>query len=89
MLGTRRPVAADGPPFQGGVIGLVAYEFGGRLEPSGLPRDPDWPDLILARYDALLAFDHQTHTVFALGRGQSATRAAGNSGEGDSACRAR
>jgi para-aminobenzoate synthetase component 1 len=58
-----------GPPFQGGVVGLAAYEYGARLEPLDLPRDPDWPDLILARYPALLAFDHHERAVHGIGRG--------------------
>lgn len=83
-LGCRVPRAPDGPPFQGGVVGLVAYEFGDRLEPLGLARDPDWPDLSLARFDALLAFDHHAGAVQAVGRGETprasadaAARAAG------------
>jgi para-aminobenzoate synthetase component I len=83
-LGRRAPRDPDGPPFQGGVVGLIAYEFGDRLEPLGLARDPDWPDLILARFTALLAFDHVASTVQAIGRGptppaamRAARRAAG------------
>ena len=36
-LGLPAP-AADGPPFQGGVVGLAAYELGDHVEPLGLPR---------------------------------------------------
>ncbi|HXU99770.1 MAG TPA: anthranilate synthase component I family protein [Caulobacteraceae bacterium] len=75
MLGPRRPTIAGAPPFQGGVIGLAAYEFADRLEPPRLPRDADWPDLVLARYDALLAFDHETGAILALGRGEDARAA--------------
>ncbi|HEY0051801.1 MAG TPA: anthranilate synthase component I family protein, partial [Caulobacteraceae bacterium] len=39
-------------------------------------RDPDWPDLILARYDRLLAFDHAERRVLAVGRGADAKAAA-------------
>ena len=67
LLGDHRPNDPNGPPFQGGVVGLIAYEFADRLEPVSLPRDPDWPDLTLARYPAVLAFDHQTSTVHAVG----------------------
>ena len=66
MLGSRRP-PAPGPPFQGGVLGLAAYEFAARLEALDLPRDPRWPDLVLARYPTVLAFDHLTGTVEAFG----------------------
>lgn len=75
MLGPRdNPVA--GPPFQGGVVGLIAYEFGDRLEPCGLARDPHWPDLILAEYAAILAFDHATLQLLAIGRGADDASAA-------------
>ncbi|MGI8841289.1 MAG: chorismate-binding protein, partial [Caulobacteraceae bacterium] len=70
-LGWRVPREASGPPFQGGVVGLVAYEFADRLEPFGLARDPDWPDLVLARFHAILAFDHASRTLLAVGRGAS------------------
>ena len=75
MLGPRAKTVADAPPFQGGVIGLAAYEFGDRLEPLGLPRDGDWPDMVLARFETLLAFDHHTRTILALGRGEDESAA--------------
>jgi para-aminobenzoate synthetase component 1 len=62
-----RPRAADGPPFQGGVVGLAAYELGDRIEPLGLGRMPGWPDLAAARYETLLAFDHHRREVLAIG----------------------
>ncbi|HYE41865.1 MAG TPA: chorismate-binding protein, partial [Caulobacteraceae bacterium] len=67
LLGPRRPPLAGGAPFQGGVVGLAAYEFGARLEPLDLPRDPDWPDLVLARYPTVLAFDHAARAVHVAG----------------------
>jgi para-aminobenzoate synthetase component 1 len=67
----------DGPPFQGGVAGLLAYELGDRFEPLGLARHDGWPDLALARYDALLAFAPDRRRVLAIGRGddEAAARA--------------
>ncbi len=70
MLGPRSAGRPDGPPFQGGVVGLIAYEYADRLEPLELSRDPDWPDLVLLRYPALLAFDHEARQVLAVGRGE-------------------
>lgn len=70
-VGTVEP---DGPPFQGGVAGLAAYEVGAWCEPVPLARDPDWPDLAWGVYDAGLAFDHVERVVVAFGRG--ATREA-------------
>jgi para-aminobenzoate synthetase component 1 len=54
----------EGPPFQGGAVGLGAYELGDRVEHLGLPRTA-WPDLTCARYAALLAFDHRERRVVA------------------------
>jgi len=77
-LGARTVPLADAPPFQGGVVGLAAYEFADRLEALDLSRDPDWPDLVLADYAALLAFDHHAGNVFAVGRGECEAEAAAN-----------
>ncbi|MBA3811752.1 MAG: anthranilate synthase component I family protein [Caulobacteraceae bacterium] len=76
LLGSRAGCAEGGPPLQGGIVGLIAYEYADRLEAFGLPRDPDWPDLILARYDAVLAFDHHARTLQAIGRGGDLREAA-------------
>ena len=66
---------ADGPPFQGGWAGLIAYEFGARAEPVALARHPDWPDLDCGLYRALLAFDADRRRVLAIGRGPDAAAA--------------
>ncbi|MFO1013340.1 MAG: anthranilate synthase component I family protein [Caulobacteraceae bacterium] len=71
LLGQRQDNERGGPPMQGGVIGLAAYELGDRAEGIGLARYPGWPDLIAARYPALLAFDHQNREVVAVGRGEN------------------
>ena len=77
MLGPRQAAHPDGPPFQGGLIGLAAYEFGARLEPLDLKRAPGWPDLTLALYPAVLAFDHVDLKVLAIGRGADEAEADG------------
>ena len=51
----------------GGVVGLMSYDAGAR--PATGRRGEVWPDLMLARYSALLAFDHATGEVLAVGRG--------------------
>lgn len=71
LLGLPVAAQADGPPFQGGVAGLLAYDFGARLQPVELTRDEDWPDAVLAVYGAVLAFDHFEREVVAIGRGGS------------------
>jgi len=70
LIGPPQSIEPDGPPFQGGVVGLAAYELGDRVEPLGLART-GWPDLACARYPALLAFDHLQRRVLAIGRGGS------------------
>ncbi|MFZ4607954.1 MAG: chorismate-binding protein, partial [Caulobacter sp.] len=67
LLGPRRPTNPDGPPFQGGLAGLAAYELGDRIEPLNLARQAAWPDLSVGRFSRLLAFDHQTCRVLAIG----------------------
>lgn len=58
----------DGPPFKGGVVGLAAYELAARFEALDLPQ-AGWPQLLAARYEALLAFDHLEREIVAIGRG--------------------
>jgi para-aminobenzoate synthetase component 1 len=69
LLGPRGETLPGGPPFQGGVAGLCAYELGDRVETLGLARHADWPDLAAARYRSVLAFDHEKRQVIAVGRG--------------------
>lgn len=76
LIGPRLPADPEGPPFQGGVVGLAAYELGDRVEALNLART-DWPDLACARYPALLAFDHHAREVVAIGRGQTDGEAQG------------
>ncbi|MBN9320275.1 MAG: anthranilate synthase component I family protein [Caulobacterales bacterium] len=68
LAGEAAPSLADGPPFQGGLAGLAAYELGARAEGLTLART-GWPDLAVGRYPSLLAFDHDRREVVALGRG--------------------
>ena len=58
------------PDFADGVVGLLAYDAGAR--PATGPRPDIWPDLILARYPAMLAFDHQAREIVVLGRDEVA-----------------
>lgn len=61
------------PAFGAGVVGLAAYDAGAR--PATGRRGTTWPDLILARYPAMLTFDHHQRTVRAVGRGSTAQAA--------------
>ncbi|MEE2950037.1 MAG: aminodeoxychorismate synthase component I [Pseudomonadota bacterium] len=53
------------PPFQGGAIGYIAYEFAHHLEALAAPPDldPARPSLVFDLHDVVLAFDHQTKTA--------------------------
>ena len=70
--------AADGPPFQGGLAGLLDYDLGARLEPAGRRGGPDWPDVACGLYLGLLAFDHARGEVLAIGRGADEAAAKGH-----------
>jgi para-aminobenzoate synthetase component I len=56
----RRPLMPGLPPFQGGLAGYIAYDFGRSLEShTRFPKFPALcPDLMLHVYDAGIAFDH-------------------------------
>jgi para-aminobenzoate synthetase component 1 len=60
-----------GPPFQGGVVGMATYELAHAFEKLPGGRRSGWPQLVLARYDAVLAFDHAEHRVLAIGPGSA------------------
>jgi para-aminobenzoate synthetase component 1 len=75
LVGSDEPIA-DGPPFQGGVVGLAAYELSAQLEATAPQARGDWPDLTLLRYPALLAFHAGQRRGVAVGRGPDARAAA-------------
>jgi para-aminobenzoate synthetase component 1 len=61
------------PELAAGMVGLLAYDAGAR--PATGSRDVVWPDLMLARYPATLAFDHHEQTVRIIGRGEGGAAA--------------
>ena len=61
------------PGFGPGTVGLAAYDAGAR--PATGSREAVWPDLMLARYPAILRFDHHARTVEVIGRGVDAIAA--------------
>jgi len=63
------------PPFQGGAIGLAAYEWGATLEPTAPQTRTAWPDLTGGFYDTIYAFDHETRQAWAIGRGHTPAEA--------------
>src|SRR5262249_33890462 len=76
LIGAAAALPEAGPPFQGGVAGLAAYELGDHVERLGLVRMTGWPDLACSRYETLLAFDHHQREVLAIGRDAATARAA-------------
>ena len=75
------PIGPDGrldrlrePDLAAGVVGLLAYDAGARVATG--PREAVWPDLMLARYPSMLAFDHQGGRVRIIGRGEDPAAAA-------------
>ena len=57
-----------------GAVALVAYDAGARPATGERPRI--WPDVMGARYRALLAFDHWTRSAVAMGIGADGASAA-------------
>lgn len=57
------------PVFARGVVGLAAYDAGARPATGARAGAEAWSDLMLARYPAMLAFDHAERRVHALGLG--------------------
>ncbi len=59
----------DFPPFQGGWIGWFAYELGRAFDrqPVAARATQQIPDISLARYDSLLAWDHGTGRCWTIG----------------------
>ena len=67
LRGPPVPKAEGGPSFAGGIVGLAVYELGAAVEPTTRQDRTGWPDLIAARYDAILAFDHAARRAYAVG----------------------
>lgn len=81
LLGPTLAADPEGPPFQGGLAGLMGYELAARLESAGHTGHPRWPQLACGLYPAVLAFDHQTQKVTAVGRGVTQAEAEARAAE--------
>ena len=67
-------------PFSGGLIGMASFELGLRLEsmkrrPFRMEGGDAWPELVLMRFPAVLAFDHVGQRLIAIGRGETIAEA--------------
>src|SRR5207302_3241830 len=62
---------AELPPFQGGAAGYVGYDWGMLLERVPRPRYDDLavPDLLLALYDWVIAWDHVAQRAWVISTG--------------------
>jgi para-aminobenzoate synthetase component I len=65
------PAMPDLPPFQGGVAGYVGYDWGMMLERVPRPRfdDLSLPDVQLALYDWVVAWDHAAGRAWVISTG--------------------
>ena len=69
----RRPheVLPGLPPFQGGIAGYVSYDWGAELERVARPAPdrftPQIPDVLLALYDWVIAWDHMEEKAWLIG----------------------
>ena len=73
MLRTHRHAPLAGlPPFQGGIAGYVGYDWGAELEKVVRPRadrlTPNLPDVTLALYDWVIAWDHLEEKAWLIAR---------------------
>jgi para-aminobenzoate synthetase component I len=73
------PAGLPNVPFSGGAVGYWAYDFGRRLErlPSIAADDLGLPDVMLALYDVVGAYDHEAGRAWAISSGLPLEGAAG------------
>ena len=74
MLRSHRHAPLAGlPPFQGGIAGYVGYDWGAELEHVARPRadrlTPNLPDVALALYDWVIAWDHLEEKAWLISTG--------------------
>jgi para-aminobenzoate synthetase component 1 len=83
LRGHRHRPLAGLPPFQGGIAGYVGYDWGAELERVARPPadrlTPQIPDVALAHYEWVIAWDHLEEKAWLIATGdeaRAATRAA-------------
>jgi para-aminobenzoate synthetase component I len=66
----RAKAMAGLPPFQGGLAGYIGYEFGARLEGiAGAGGGSSLADAVLALYDWVVAWDHESGDCWIISTG--------------------
>ena len=72
----RRPPLPRLPPFQGGIAGYLGYDWGAELEHVARPGadrvTPQIPDVLLALYDWVIAWDHLEGMAWVISTGIAA-----------------
>ena len=79
LIAPHRRASVPGlPPFQGGIAGYIAYDWGLTLERLPEPRFDDLalPDTVLCLYDWVLAWDHVTSQAWLISTGVPETEPA-------------
>ena len=73
LRGERRAPLAGLPPFQGGIAGYLGYDWGAELERVARPPadrfTPRIPDVALALYDWVIAWDHLEEKAWLISTG--------------------
>lgn len=69
QLATRTPVIPELPPFQGGVAGLLNYEFSSFIESIPTATPVDQPTVALGVYDTVVAWDHHQNRCWIISTG--------------------
>ena len=67
----RGPRIEGLPPFQGGLVGVLSYEFGQAWEavPEAKTDEFRLPPCVAAWYDVVVAFDHERHESWIISQG--------------------
>jgi para-aminobenzoate synthetase component 1 len=82
LLRCAPDVAANLPPFQGGVAGLLGYELGGAWEriPVAPTDELEFPQVAAGLYDWVLAWDHLENRCWIISQGWSETESSRREG---------
>ncbi|HLS48121.1 MAG TPA: aminodeoxychorismate synthase component I [Gemmatimonadales bacterium] len=71
LTGHAAPADPSLPPFQGGLAGVIGYDYGRVLERLPAPHldDLDVPDVWLGLYDWVIAWDHEAERAWLVSTG--------------------
>lgn len=72
-----KTIEKDLPPFVGGAMGMMSYDFGLSLHdiPYTTTDDLEIPDMYYAFYDKVIAFDHEKKALYFFGIGETKDQA--------------